>query len=218
MKLVVAMVLFILSGCASSPVAPSLREGESDGGGQLAHNCKNVRRDQIPGEYITNFYLTTWGSVFAEALKNSTIIENPATGGTTILARMPAENTFCMVYPSDFETTSSAVAATVGYLSLPMKLSSEKSGEFETEFDYKEHDNTGIMKSDAKWRVRFLIFISDNIEGGTDVRVYRDIAISRGDANAPDGRSPYISATSDGHNEAWYLLQVDKYLTGKAVH
>jgi hypothetical protein len=60
----VACILF-MGGCAS-PGSPLLRESTAGGEGPLVPDCKNVSSAAKVTEYITNFYLSTYGSAFAE--------------------------------------------------------------------------------------------------------------------------------------------------------
>src|SRR4051812_2620751 len=61
----ILLCALLLSGCAA-PGAPTLRTNTADGEGPLIPGCQNVSSTERVEDYITAFYLTTWGSVWAE--------------------------------------------------------------------------------------------------------------------------------------------------------
>jgi hypothetical protein len=74
LKVIIAKIFILLSlsifiinivGC-STPGALRLRVNKSDGEGPIIPNCQNVSNSTRVDNYITGFYLSTWGSAFLE--------------------------------------------------------------------------------------------------------------------------------------------------------
>jgi len=59
------LLSFIIVGC-SAPGAPHLRTNTNDGEGPLITGCYNISSATIVNDYITNYYQSTWGSVWQE--------------------------------------------------------------------------------------------------------------------------------------------------------
>jgi hypothetical protein len=209
-----ACILVLLASCAGRSNSPLLRINDSDGEGLMAYSCNNVSKNQNIPDYNTKSYMSTRGSVYSEIFRSVTIHVKTVSAGSTLLAKMPPEKTFCVVVPYEFENVSEATAGVAYLLGIDLVKNSVTTGEFETEYIARQHDLTNPMTRmfGAKWKVKYLIFVSENIVHGTDVRVYRDLSISRVDKSAEGGWSPFLTARSDGHNETWFLLTVLKQL------
>tara|TARA_B100000315_G_C14363114_1_gene489359 strand:+ start:44 stop:748 length:705 start_codon:yes stop_codon:yes gene_type:complete len=59
------MLTIAIVGC-SAPGAPHLRTNINDGEGPLIPECQNISSSTIVKKYITDSYLSTWGSAFVE--------------------------------------------------------------------------------------------------------------------------------------------------------
>src|SRR4051812_39197011 len=55
----------MITAC-SGPGSPLLRTSTGDGEGPLVQGCQNVSGAARVEKYITDFYLSTWGSAFKE--------------------------------------------------------------------------------------------------------------------------------------------------------
>lgn len=200
----------LIGACSSSTAPLILDERNSDR--LLARDCKNVAKDQVVGDFRTDLYMTTGSSVLREAWKSEFPSNEIVTVGSTILGRMPPENTFCMVYGAKYDDVNSAVSAVINSLDLTMASQNTSSGEYETEFLYRAPPaDLPFRNPNLKWREKYLIYVSENLVHGTDVRVYRDIAIAREPASTEKERR-YYPATSIGQNESWILLRINDNL------
>ena len=196
------LILLGLASCSTQPLTVTKNTSERP----LVHDCKNVNPNQKIAKFDRDFYHTTWGSVWSAALRYKTIDKNPVGAGTTILTHMPADKTYCMYFPESKQLVVNTVYDSLDQLGLDFQLSSPTSGELVTETFQNGHGNF------AKWRETYYLHISENIEGGTDLRVFRDIWIARKDGG---NWSRFIRETSDGQNEAWIVLRVNERLANK---
>jgi hypothetical protein len=177
-----------------------------DGEGQMIVGCQNVSNKVRVNSYITNFYLTTWGSAVVEGATEGTMeglsSVNRNSGGmpkrwksgeTTnpeILNLMP----FCRRFAAPFSQVSKAAATVLPMLGNPIIKSDIRTGDFETGFIERSH-------SAARWRDRYFIFIDQDGLQNSIVRVVRQVYIDR------SGRT-FNQAISVGHNEAWILTRI----------
>lgn len=210
---VIIVASILLVGCASGPSV--ITSGEA--GRPMAFDCKNIDPEQEAGEFPPDYsYSTTWGSVWSAALRDSTVDIDPISAGTSVLAQMPSDGTYCLVFPDSEQLVSSVVYDTLRNLGVKFALSNPDSGEFVSTtvenvngnmFDIYLEDPT--TKPTSKWQETYYVHVTGNIEGGTDLRVFRDIRISR----PFEGEwSRFIRETSNGKKEAWVLLRTDERL------
>ena len=199
---------FILASCVAPP--PTLKIAATDR--PLAHECKNVDPTTKPQPFTREFYRTASNSVISAAVRHSSIDRVPIDVGSTILAQMPPDQTFCMVYPESMKSVVNTVYDTVSSLGFSFQLSSPLSGEFVTVSEENSHGTLtdALLKREPSkptvvWRETYFFHISENIEGGTDLRVFRDVWIKR----KWEGKfTRFIREQSDGWNESWILLRV----------
>lgn len=197
-----------VAGC-SSPLTPLVFD-ERNTDRLLALDCKNVSKDQVVKDFRTDVYMTTGTAALGEAWRSEFPSSEIATGSLTVLGRMPPDDTFCMVYDATFDEVSSAVDRVIESIGMPMVTRDVSSGEYESEFLFRvPPENLPLRDPNLKWREKYLIYVSNNLVYGTDVRVYRDIAIAREPANSEDERR-YYRSKSVGNNEAWILLRVSQ--------
>lgn len=209
-----------IMGLTSCSTGPLIMEA-SKNGRPLVYDCKNVNPNQEINNFDREFYHTTNGSAWSEARRYKTIDENPIGVGTTILTHMPSEGTYGMFFPEPKELVTSTVYDTVRQLGFNFQLSSPSSGEFVTETVANSHGSLADQlmnrehseaEATVKWRETYYLHVSENIEGGTDLRVFRDVWIARKDEG---DWTRFIRAMSDGQNEAWIVLRVNKRLGNK---
>lgn len=213
------VLLIWLAGC-TSPGAPTIVDSPKKAGGPYAYNCKNVSKEHEVSRYVTAYYMTTYGSVYKEGPLGSLINANTETiiASSDLSALMPEDNTYCMSFDREFAEVVRAVAKALPRLRIAVEIKEVSKGEFVTAFAKRQHTKGLSAKSPAKWRVRYLIKVTDSVTGATDVRVYREIYISRPlrmlseEYKSRGGYSRYNKAVSNGHNEAWFLWQVKQRL------
>lgn len=204
-----------VAGC-SAPGAPILRSSTADGEGEFIAQCKNVSSRYRVDQYITEFYLSTWGSAFlegaqqgvSEGFDQAVLSMNAARQRLWGFARSAAgsmyrnndENVlfsakaFCRSFPASFDKVVYAVEGILPQLGNAIYIRDRSSGYFETHFAMRRH-------SGAEWRDRYVVGIVPESSGRTVVRVARILEISR-------LRGPYNEATSVGHNEVWFLTRI----------
>lgn len=211
----VALIFFLIgtalifgAGCTSAPFAPRLVEASRAEQYLAVARCRNVAKEQILEGLITDSYLTTWGAVYGEVGHSVTELNQPiAEAGTSILFKMPPNKTFCMGFETTFEEVIRAVEDTRDMLGSEFLIAKPASGEYETNYVLRS-----ARLGATQWKEKYFIFVSPNLVAGTDVRVYREVLISRERAQ-PGRKREFFESTSVGHNEAWYLLQLSERLT-----
>lgn len=203
-SLAVCSVLLINS--CGGPGAPLLRANEMDGEGQMIVGCQNVSNKVRVNSYITNSYLTTWGSAWVEGATEGTmegLSSNSRNSGGMRKRLQSGETTnpeildlkpFCRRYNAPFSRVSKAAATLLPMLGNPIKKSDITTGDFETGFIQRSH-------SAARWRDRYYIVIDQDGLQNSIVRVVRQVYIDR------SGRT-FNQAISVGHNEAWILTRI----------
>lgn len=203
------MFMVVLTGCASGPQLLD----ENEASQPLAFACRNV--DPMQGSFEVDWrdYNTTPWSVLSAALRHSTVDPNPINAGTSILSNMPTDRTYCMVFPEPLDVVASTAYEEIEALGFDFQLSSPSTGEF-VSTTREDHDGsqTNLNIGSVKWRETYYVHVMDNIEGGTDLRVFRDIWIAR----PFEGEwSRYIREQSNGRKEAAILLRVNSRLEEK---
>lgn len=123
-------IALIIGGCGG-PGSPLLRTSASDGEGPLVPGCHNVSNAGRVEKYITGFYLSKWGSAFAEGgmeglgegVRDSAKMGNKVgqgIAGFMGISGDPSEITYhlpvppspyCRVYAADPQQVSSVVAS-----------------------------------------------------------------------------------------------------------
>lgn len=201
-----------ISGCASSPGAPLLRNDARDGHGALLPECQNVSPATPPLSYQTNFYLSTYSSAWSEGtqsgLRAGLKVEQADRSrvrftkelSSAVVARSFGFDgsfpypPFCMLYRVPAQRVHSAVAAVMPLLGGKVLRDQEALGVFATEFLDRQH-------TAAKWRDRYIVHVRELTTGETGVYVFRDLWISR-------QNDPHVRAQSNGGNEAWLLQRI----------
>ena len=105
---------------------------------------------------------------------------------------------FCRGYAAPFQDVTRAVKEVLPLLGNPITASDEQSGYFETDFIGRSH-------AMAEWRDRYVMGVDSETPGLTTVRVVRLLYISRLGQR-------FNQAVSVGHNEAWFMTQIDDKL------
>ena len=206
---VILLVATFVTAC-TAPGTPVLRTSSLDSEGALIPGCKNVSKRIRVDQYITEFYLSTYGSAWLEGTMagfrqgvSEGLRDTVRTGGLLSGMNPPDANRpnalpfslepFCMGFRSPAPAVSHAVASILPRLGNRILLSDEANGVFETDFVERHHRA-------ARWRDKFVISVEE-VSGQTVVKVLRILYISRG--------GPFNQAISVGHNESWVLTQVN---------
>ncbi len=199
----------VLVAACSAPGTPPLRTSSLDGEGSLIPDCKNVSKRVRVDRYVTEFYLSTWGSAWMEGaaegfqqgasdgLRDAMGKRGPFGGASPPDPNRPNSlpfplDPFCTEFRSPYPDVSHAVAGLLPQLGNPILLSDQANGIFETGFVERHHRA-------ARWRDKYLISVEEG-HGRTVVKVLRLLYISRGGS--------FNQAISVGHNEAWILMQI----------
>lgn len=201
-----ALCSVILINSCGGPGAPLLRANEMDGEGQLIAGCQNVSNKVRVNSYITEFYLTTWGSAVLEgategAMKGSSSVNQKSGGMPKRSKRGETTNPeilnlipFCRRYAVPFPRASKAAATVLPMLGNPIIKSDIPTGDFETGFIERSHRA-------ARWRDRYFIIVDQDGPQNAIVRVVRQVYIDRSGGT-------FNQAISVGHNEAWILTRI----------
>jgi len=218
MKYIVAMYLAVfLLGCSGSPGSPLIRTGSEDGGGALISDCKNLSNEDKTDDFITGYYLTTWGSATSEGtvagvesgLNDPDISLSEEQKKQIIDSLQPSSATFCKAFNANPDRLYNIITDILPQLGYNIDLSSKTLGYIRTDYVYRTHDTN----SNARWKDRYIIRMQEGINGRTVVKVYRDVFISRRDKGE---WSSYIGANSVGHNEAVILNNIKYTLSGSS--
>ncbi len=221
-------VAALLLGCVS-PVGQMYRSDVSIGDGPLIANCQNLASQYREEAFVTEFYLTTWSSALQEgaqegirtALDDQRTINTPGNtylrqlldtnlGRRDTIARLLSSPTanwriktitlfslpkpVCRRYLSRSKDVSRALVRTLSRIENKLIVSDGNWGVFETDFRERK-------KGNVRWRDRYVVFVDQDDEDGSIVRVFRDIYIDR-------SGSMFNQAISSGQNEAWILTQI----------
>lgn len=176
-----------------------------------AADCRNVSSTQTVDSYITNFYLTTWGSASAEgsaqgfgegltgqgrafeAVRQAMLRPQKTQDG--LFNELPRSfKPYCRIYDAGRPDVAKAVAEILPSLGNPIITSNQRSGIFATDFIQRQHPA-------ARWRDSYVITVTEEGPDRVVVRVLRTVYISR------DGTT-FNQGIPDGHNEKWILTQI----------
>ena len=206
--------VLLMTAC-TGPGAPQLRHSANDGEGPFIQNCKNVSSATKVNNYITNYYLSTWGSVFVEGTREQLMESfaeiaaamgipagNPILNGSTwhgMLAErvnhLPVPPLpFCRPYDASAWEVSQVIEEILPLLGNGVLVSDKERGVFITNFVERHH-------SAARWRDGYEINVIDEGPGQSVVVILRTLYISR-------SHGVFNQAISVGHNEAWIMTQI----------
>ena len=218
------LVVLQLTGCVSGPV---IRESSTDGEGAIIPGCANVSRSDNTREFLTEYYLTTWSSAFREGAAQGILeglghMGSDGTDPETIALAfdwLPESEIFCRVFDSQTSPVFAFVERMLPKYGYSWRYLNPQEGLLWTDYVYRSQapilpnwlSCTGCSEPNpmAKWKDRYLIDIKPHKNGGSIVRIHRDIAISR---RTRGDWSGYIRAISSGHNESAILSEIDRGL------
>jgi hypothetical protein len=183
-----AIFITLMVTACSGPGSPLLRTSVGDGEGPLVQGCQNVSSVARVEEYITNFYLSTWGSAFAEGtmegfgegIRDSAKIGNrfgQGVAGFMGLAGNPSEivhslavppSSYCRVYAANPSEVLRIVAGILPMLGNDIRISDETNGLFVTELIERQHgaERSGgnsfrtFKEGAARWRDSYEITVT----------------------------------------------------------
>ena len=220
--------LVFIASC-SGPGAPLLRTSSADGEGELIQNCNNISNKSKVDSFITDFYLSTWGSAFAEGMQQGVKEGMPAdmlksieevikaagmplsplvlTGidnGEILIQLINRPSPFCRIYFEDSKKVSESISRIIQNLGNDVLISDVDNGIFITDFIRRKHEISS-SKYPVHWLDRYEILVKNKGSKKSVVTVYRDLYISR---------EPGIfnQAISVGHNEGWIMTQITNKL------
>ena len=229
-KFAIFIMAAFLYGCAAGPSGPKLRTS-ADSEGALITGCLNVSEEDDTRDFITNYYLTTWGSAttegladdFIEGLEKSDVIYNESALKRYLSRYLPSPNTFCMAYEATPEHIFLIIAEILPQFGYDFKVSSKEAGFIETDFVLSSHqsvkwkcigctESQELLKPAARWKDRYFISIDQGENHMVVVKIFRDLYISR---RTGDKWSTYNRAISVGHNEAVIINRIKNVLYEK---
>jgi hypothetical protein len=207
------LIALIIAGCGG-PGAPLLRTGADDGDGPLIEGCHNVSSAWRADKYITDFYLSTWGSAlvegstegFGDGVRDTAEAGNEVGKGianfmgisgdpSEMIYHLPVQpSPYCKAFAANPQEVSRVVASILPMLGNDIRTADETNGLFVTGPIERRH----LM---ARWRDSYEISVMGESANSTVVRVLRKLYISR-------SRNVFNQAISVGHNEAWILTQI----------
>lgn len=177
----------------------------------LAHGCQNIDPAQSYPNVHWDLYNTTSMSVLSAAVRDSLLHSNPDGSSQTILGHMPEESTYCLVVTESMNDVTGIVYEEIGDLGFAFQLSNPQTGEFVTKTRdvIRGSENRSFS---VRWQETYYAYLQENSEGGTEIRVFRDIWISR----PWEGEwSNYIKERSNGYKETAVLIQIHRRLAHK---
>ena len=213
------LAILLLTGCSSGPV---LRKNSSDGEGAFVPGCSNVSRADHSLKFLTGSYLTTWSSALGEGSAQGVLEglgdEGFDTSDEEVLALafdwLPESEVFCRVFEFETRSVFALVEGMLPAYGYSWQYLNPQEGLLWTAYVYRSHapilppcTNCPEPNPTAKWKDRYFIDIKPHSNGGSIVRVHRNIEISR---RTRGDWSGYIRAVSSGHNEAAILNQIDR--------
>jgi hypothetical protein len=198
----------VISACGAG--GPPVRSNANDGGGPLLPNCQNLHPDPTDRPFITEFYLSTWGSAWvegavqgvSEGLQTGGVVRShvdPA-GGFRVVDRprgvltttLPvAPEPYCRIVAAPARDVRVALEALLTSVGRPVVAWSGGGARFETSFAHASHRA-------ARWYDKYTITVEPLGRDTSAVRVLRLLFISR-------DRTVYNQAYSSGHNESWLI-------------
>ena len=200
---------------ACSTLQPgALRTNENDGQGALVSGCSNVSQTARVEEYVTGFYLTTWGSAWMEGASEGVsaatsnegaigdairmaLIQPEEDGDFVFNELMTSVRPFCRVYAATRADVANAVATILPKLGNPILLSDERAGIFRTGTIDRQHTS-------ARWKDSYLITVEEERMNRIVVRILRSVYIQRD--------IEYNQGESSGQNEMWIFSQIARQL------
>jgi hypothetical protein len=200
-------LLLCLMAAACGAGGPPVRTDVGDGGGPLLPDCQNLRPDPSDRPFITEFYLSTWGSAWVEGAVQG-VSEGLQTGGAVrghvdpagvfrVVDRPPGVRTttlpvapkpYCRIVAAPAREVRAALEALLASVGRPVVAWSVGGARFETGFAHASHRA-------ARWYDKYAITVDAMSRDTSAVRVLRLLFISR-------DRTVYNQAYSSGHNEA----------------
>ena len=219
-KAALVYIIAILYGCGGGPGAPLVRTDGADGVGSLIRGCENISSFDKTNNFITDRYLTTWGSAssegaavgYYEGLKDARFMGDDAEKKRFAYARLPSSAIFCRAYSAERSRVFHIVATLMPQLGYRLVDTSQDDGFLETDYVDGAHYSFGAELPFAKWKDRYAVKVGRKRDDRVVVKVFRDVYISRCNANRGDC-SDYIRATSVGHNEAVILNRIEQELS-----
>ncbi|NJO56743.1 MAG: hypothetical protein HC834_10910 [Rhodospirillales bacterium] len=192
-----------------------MRTNANDRFGALLPGCQNLRRDTIERQFITEYYLSTWGSAWVEGASQGVsqglnlrpnlqgqgrslalghTDDRPRGVGTTTLPIPPTP--YCRAVAASAENIRQAIETLLGSVGRPVVAFGEGGEEMETAFAYARHRA-------ASWYDKYTIAVTHVMPSTSAVRILRPLFISR------DGMV-YNQAYSSGANEAWLIDEAER--------
>jgi hypothetical protein len=206
--------------------------------GEDIPNCQNVSASKRVDKYITDYYLTTWGSASVEGATEGYKQEEPnmmaslaslASGNNTpsdhavpkyrhgvTSNKAPLTTTpFCRKYSANFAHVADAVSKVLPQLGNKILLSNKSKGQFETDYMTRSHGQWHLS-AEAKRKPKSLVASP----------IWKDkytILVSPQSQTVTELwvlRSVYINRSGEafnqgvsvGHNEAWIMSKVAESL------
>lgn len=189
--------------------------------GTKIQGCKNVPESRRVDDYITNAYLTTFGSAFLEGSANGfseglgaqgqwtdavrKAMLHPKVAPDGALLELPlAIQPYCRSYYADRPAVARAVAEILPSLGNKILQSDQQAGIFRT-------DVIDRQSPAARWKDSYIITVSSEGPERVVVRILRTIYICR------DGVT-YNQGLSSGHNETWIFTRIaDRLAVGSTA-
>lgn len=212
-------VAAMLQGCGTGS-GGALARG-MDGGDPIP-DCRNVAPRNGADKFITNAYLTTWGSAsragaaagIEEGLREGLREAGHNLSEAEILRYaygwLPESETWCAAFDVAPVELFASVARLLPELGYSIAVASESGGLIITELVYRpprtlEWGGQILMTAPNRWKDRYFIVVEPMPDRRTAVRVRREVRISR---RQDGGWSDFILETSSGHNEAVILNRI----------
>lgn len=215
----------LASGC--SGITPTIERPTPENRGKLIVGCSNVSRSDDSREFVTDYYLTTWMSApragaaqgLYEGLEEAPLDMTPEERKQSIFGRLPPSDIYCRRFAAHPNVVFSIAETMLQEYGYDWEYKNPDDGLLWSGFVHRAapafgktvicDDDCDGINPNRKWRDKYRIDIKPNNLGGSDVRVHREIRISR---PMDGGWSDYQLNQSVGYNEAVILNQIETEL------
>ncbi len=226
-------LIFVLCGAAAlagcvAPGTPSMRQSAVDGEGSLILGCQNVSGKTRVESYISNSYLTTWGSSYKEGANQGLqqALDDPtlAIGGTLLqqlvsslasehaAGAMRLENSRPSYWREKTNSLASSPQPFCRRYAAKFAAVSRAAAATVRQMDFRPRvvdERFGVFETEfverrhaaARWRDRYVIVVEPEGPDNTVVMVFRIVYIARSD-------NVFNQGVSVGHNETWIMTRV----------
>ena len=228
-RILVALLTLWALASACTGITPKIERPTPENSGKLIVGCSNVSRSDDSREFNTDYYLTTWMSApragaaqgVYEGLEEAPLDLTLEERKQLIFDRLPPSHIYCRRFDAHPDVVFSIAETMLQEYGYDWEYKNPDDGLLWSGFVHRAAppfgktvvcDDCDGINPNRKWRDRYRIDIKPNSLGGADVRVHREVRISR---PMDGGWSDYQLNQSVGYNEAVILNQIEVALKSR---